>query len=306
MHSMDTQLRLLLATDLSERSDRAFGRALRLTRENRAHLIILHVIDEALPRGITERLSKQALDFMREEVASARIGGQAKIEIRIVRGRDYKTIIDQARNGGVHWVILGTHREDALIDAFVGTTMARVLRYGAHPVLVVKNKPRRAYRNILVGTDFSDASRQAFGFALRVFPRASFTLLHVHRKPAAKSMRQRTVLLRLWERRRAALDKLAEAASERVREEAGVAGFTVLPVLEEGEPVSVITSRIQNKRTDLLVLGTQGRSRWKEAILGSVTQAMLAQSPCDVLAVRPARLGLIDGGDKLAEAGSRS
>lgn len=304
MHSMDTQLCLLLATDLSERSDRAFDRALTLTRQNRAHLIVLHVIDEALPRGITERLSKQALDFIREQVFTARIGAQAKMEVRIVRGRDYKTIIDQARDGRVHLVVLGTHRKDALIDLFVGTTMARVLRYGAHPVLVVKSKPRRAYRNILVGTDFSDASRCALGFAFRVFPHASFVLLHVHRKPSAKSKRQRTVLLRLRERRRAALVKLAEAASERVREEVGVAGFAVLPVIEEGEPVSVMTSRIQSTRPDLLVLGTQARFGWKEAMLGSVTQAMLAQSPCDVLAVRPAQLSLVETGDRLAKAGA--
>jgi nucleotide-binding universal stress UspA family protein len=285
---MRTQLRLLLATDLSERSDRAFDRALMLARDNRARLIVLYVIDEALPARLARRLSKQAHDFIREQVAVAKIRDQANVEIRIVRGRDYKTIIDQARDGRVHAVVLGTHRTDALIDAFVGATMDRVLRYGPHPVLVVKSKPRSAYRNILVGTDFSTASRRALELALRLFPRARFTLLHVQGKPVPKSLTQRTLRLKLWERRHAALIKLAKSMSENVGDELGYPKLTISPALEEGEPVLAITRRIESKKHDLVVVGTHGRSGWKKALLGSVTQAVLARSRCDVLAVRPA------------------
>ena len=136
MHAFDSQFRLLLATDLSERSDRAFDRALMLARDSRGSLIVLNVVDEALPKEIRERLSQQAHDFIQEQLSASKIPGQADVQIRIVRGRDYKTIIDQARDGDVHLVVLGTHRADALIDSFVGATMDRVLRYGDRPVLV--------------------------------------------------------------------------------------------------------------------------------------------------------------------------
>ena len=62
MHAFDSQLRLLLATDLSERSDRAFDRALMLARDSRGSLIVLNVVDEALPKEIRERLSQQDCD----------------------------------------------------------------------------------------------------------------------------------------------------------------------------------------------------------------------------------------------------
>ncbi|MFM9850340.1 MAG: universal stress protein [Hyphomicrobiaceae bacterium] len=289
MHGLDTQLRLLLATDLSERSDRAFDRALMLARENRAHLIVLSVIDEALPKPITERLSKQTHDFIEEHIAAAKIRGQAEVQIRIARGRDYKTIIDQARDGNVHLVILGTHRSDALIDTFVGATMDRVLRYGDRSVLVVKNKPRRAYQNILVGTDFSEMSSHALEYAIRLFPEAKFTLLHAHARPVAKSLRQDREFAKLWERRRANLTRMIERTLKRMREELGCTELALLPALEEGMALLAMIRHIETNKHDLLVVGTHGRSGWRKALLGSVTQAALSRAPSDVLAVRHAQ-----------------
>ena len=288
MHGFDTQLRLLFATDLSDRSDRAFDRALMLARNNRAHLIVLNVIDEALPADIREGLSKQAHDFIQDQMTSAKISGQAEVEIRIVRGRDYQTIIDQARDGDVHLIVLGIHRADTLIDTFVGKTMDRVLSYGDRPVLVVKSKPRRAYAKILVGTDFSNASRRALQFAIRLFPTAEFTLLHVHGNPIAKSLRQNREFEKLWERRRIALTEMADGVLEHMRKEIGTGDFTIIPALHEGMPLMAIERHIETYHPDLVVVGTHGRSRFKEAFIGSFAKAVLSIARCDVLAVRPA------------------
>ena len=286
MHTFDSQLRLLLATDLSERSDRAFDRALMLARDSRGSLIVLNVVDEALPKEIRERLSQQAHDFIQEQLSASKIPGQADVQIRIVRGRGYKTIIDQARDGDVHLVILGTHRADALIDSFVGATMDRVLRYGDRSVLVVKKKPSRLYRNILVGTDLSDASRQALEFAIRLFPEAKFTLLHTYVTPVAKSLRQNREFKKLLERSRMDLAKMAESVSEKMSKEIETSDIAVSSAFEEGVALLAITRHIENNKNDLVVVGTHGRSGWKATLLGSVTQAVLARAPCDVLAVR--------------------
>lgn len=286
MHGFDTQLRLLLATDLSERSDRAFDRGLMLARDNRAHLVVLNVIDEALPKEIRERLSQQAHDFIHEQLAATKSPGQAEVQIRIVRGCGYSTIIEQARDGDVHVVILGMHRTDALIDSFVGATMDRAWRYGDRSVLAVKNKPRRLYRNILVGSDFSDPSCHALEFAIRLFPQAKFTVLHAHAKPVAKSLRQNREFVKLLDRRRATLAKMVASVTEKMREELGSTDAALSAALEEGMPLLAITRHVESDTHDLVVVGTHGRSGWKAAMLGSVTQAVLARAPCDVLAVR--------------------
>lgn len=286
MHAFDSQLRLLLATDLSERSDRAFDRALMLARDSRGKLIVLNVVDEALPKEIRERLSQQAHDFIQEQLSASKISGQADVQIRIVQGRDYKTIIEQARDGDVHLVILGTHRADALIDGFVGATMDRVLRYGDRSVLVVKSKPRHLYRNILVGTDFSDASRQALEFAIRLFPEAKFTVLYAHHKPVAKSLRQNREFEKLLERSQRDLAEMAASVSQKMSAEIATCEISVLSAFEEGFALMAIPRHIESNKNDLLVVGAHGRSGWKVALLGSVAQAVLVSAPCDVLAVR--------------------
>ena len=46
--------RLLIATDLSSRSELALARALRLTRQHGAELRVCHVVDDALPAHLVE------------------------------------------------------------------------------------------------------------------------------------------------------------------------------------------------------------------------------------------------------------
>lgn len=289
MHAFDTQLRLLLATDLSERSDRAFDRALMLARDNRAKLVVLNVVDEALPKDMRLRQSEEAHEFIKEQVAASKARGQADVEIRIVRGHDYKTIIDQARDSDAHLVILGTHRADALVDSFVGATMGRVLRYGNRSVLVVKSKPRRPYRNILVGTDLSDASQYALEFAIRLFPDAKFSLLHVFSRPVAKSIRQDREFEKLLQRSEETLTRMAATTSERMTRELETNEVVVTPIFEAGHPLLTINRHIETHKHDLVVVGTHGQSGWKTAVLGSTTQSMLASAPGDVLAVRAVR-----------------
>jgi len=245
MHAFDTQLRLLLATDLSERSDRAFDRALMLARDNRAKLIVLNVVDDALPKDMRLRQSEEAHQYIKEQVATSKITGQADLEIRIVRGHDYKTIVEQARDGDVHLIILGTHRADALVDSFVGATMDRVLRYGDRSVLVVKSKPRRPYRNILVGTDLSDASQYALEYAIRLCPDAKSSLLHAFSRPLAKAIRKNREFEKLLYRNQEKLTQTAANMSDIMTKELETSDVVVTPIFEEGYPLLTINRHVE-------------------------------------------------------------
>ena len=44
---------ILMATDFSARSDRAFDRALTLVRHHRANLHVVHIVDGGLPESIS-------------------------------------------------------------------------------------------------------------------------------------------------------------------------------------------------------------------------------------------------------------
>lgn len=286
MHGFDTQLSLLLATDLSERSDRAFDRALRLGREHRARLTILYVVDDALPAEIGQRMHSEAMEFINHHVEASKIKGHADIQVRLVRGRVHQTIIDQGKDTHAHIVVLGVHRVDALLDAFSGTTVERVVRLGDRPVLVVKKKAMRAYRNILVGIDFSQPSRDALEYALRLFPQADFTVLHIKSIPSARSLRQHKVLSDLAAQGQARLLSMIEEISQQMSKDLEIKDFKLNASMDEGETVSAILRHVGTQQPDLLVVGTHGRSGMKRSLLGSVAERLLAVAPCDVLAVR--------------------
>ena len=66
---------------------------------------------------------------------------------------------------------MGAHRKQLLRDIFVGTTIERVIRTGPHPVLMVNNEVRRAYRTALAAVDMSEASASAIRTAIILFMR---------------------------------------------------------------------------------------------------------------------------------------
>ncbi len=74
------------------------------------------------------------------------------------------------------------------------------------------------------------------------------------------------------------------AAAVRQAEAAGVTAVT--GICEEGVVVDEILSHLEHHPTDLLVLGSRGRSAARRILLGSVSTAMVTHAPCPVLVVR--------------------
>jgi len=64
-------------------------------------------------------------------------------------------------------------------------------------------------------------------------------------------------------------------------------GIHAETVIEEGEAPQVILERARTEGADLIVMTSHGRKGAKRLFLGSVTEAVLRESPCPVLVVRP-------------------
>ena len=58
-------------------------------------------------------------------------------------------------------------------------------------------------------------------------------------------------------------------------------------IVVDDSPARAIVQTASNMNADLIIMGTHGRSGWKRAILGSVTEEVLRQSDTPVLAVTP-------------------
>ena len=67
-------------------------------------------------------------------------------------------------------------------------------------------------------------------------------------------------------------------------------GFATLKVVRQmrsGSPIAHIVEYAKETGSDLIVMGTHGRSGFSHLLLGSVAENVVRRAPCSVLTVRP-------------------
>ena len=134
------------------------------------------------------------------------------------------------------------------------------------------------FRNLLVPLDGSAESAAALPAArtLARGGRASITLLRV--VPPEDGMPHGL------EHR--PLDQAAAALGEVAAELRG-AGLEVATLVRRGNAADVVVAEASSQAADLIVMATHVRGGIERAVLGSVTQEVIASSPVPVLVVRP-------------------
>lgn len=276
--------RILLATDLSARSDRALQRAIALASDFGAALTALHVVDEALPDEILRGLEASASTAMERQVASLPLAGGLRVIKEVVRGDAHADIIRRSIELEADLIVLGIHRH-ATREMFRGTTAERVVRYGPRPVLVVKDAVTGPYRRALVALDLSPQSLAAAEKTARLLPKGEVYLVHVMHRPFSALLDRRTLTELIHaERQRATAE--VQAAADKLAAALGDAAPRFELALREGEVHSVIRRETASIKPDIVALGTHGRVGISHAILGSVAENMLIEAPTDVLVVK--------------------
>jgi len=277
---------ILVATDLSARSDRAIERAILLAAQFDAHLEMFHVVDEELPASVADaqRTAAEAdLHIYAQSVQNAR---QIRITINVGFGKDWSEILRQSETRHADLIVLGLHREREFDRLFLGTTVERVVRGSDLPVLVVRNRALSAYGKIVVGMDFSVYSRKAVEYALTVAPEAEIYLVHAHDVPFRGFLTSPQSKGQIKKQQEKKLTQMIEDEMAGFFADLDLDKFKIFKVLCEGEPRQVLREQIKKIKPELFVLGTHGRTGVARALLGSVAEDFLTDPPCDVLAVK--------------------
>lgn len=149
-------------------------------------------------------------------------------------------------------------------------------------------EPEFQPRRLLVTTDFSGESKQALPWAVSLAQlyRAELDLLHVQEPPPRWAGTESLLLLAPEKSTREQLESgLRNLASALIPD-----SVPVTPLVRSGKPVAQILRTARDRQTELLILATHGYSGWKHALLGSVTERVVRQATCPVLAVRTRRI----------------
>ncbi len=139
-------------------------------------------------------------------------------------------------------------------------------------------------QNILVLTDFSACSQKALLYAANIARRhnSKLTLLHI----VAPQFSLLPQPARRKEALRAALGEMKQFQAGLVSRGA-LRDIQYQLLVRPGKTWKVISRILELQSTDLVVIGTRGRTGLKKLILGSFAQAVFRKAPCPVLTVGP-------------------
>ena len=142
-------------------------------------------------------------------------------------------------------------------------------------------------KRILFASDFSKASHKAFVAAVRTAKasRAKLTIVHVL-APFLPIAPDQYVGPETWEEIDAQSRKWATRHLGALAEKAAGLGVRVTTVLAEGHAAKEIGKVARREKSDLIVIGTHGRTGLAKLFLGSIASHVVATAPCPVMTVR--------------------
>jgi nucleotide-binding universal stress UspA family protein len=138
------------------------------------------------------------------------------------------------------------------------------------------------FRNILFATDFSPAAAQAIPYVKKIAKHYDADLVALH---VQQPLLNPTLPPRGW----TSEVEAAKAQNHQHRAELlrAFEGIRTLVVIEEGDIQSRLNAAIERNNTDLVVIGTRGRTGLGKVLLGSVAEEIFRTVSCPVLTVGP-------------------
>ena len=139
--------RILLATDFSDDSLKAFPIAQSLAEGFCARLTLIHVverfpIDALLGEELTHQTSAQRIELARARltglVADLRKRGGFRADVVVRFGKPFDEIARYAKEMDASLIVVSTHGYTGLKHLYLGSVAERVLRHAPCPVLVVR------------------------------------------------------------------------------------------------------------------------------------------------------------------------
>lgn len=219
--------------------------------------------------------------------------GETELEItyETLLGEPYVELIHTVQQENYDLVVAGTRGHNAWKRLVLGSTAKRLIRKCPASVWIVKNEGNNTPNSVLAAIDMSEVSSRALDEAIWVTQRAGAQLhiLYVIESSDIPSDLLNTKIAG------SAHDSLRETIETDVRRQfdeflADRVGDAINGVdhLSWGLPWQETVNLANQLHTDLIVLGTVGRSGILGLLLGNTAENVLIHSACDVLTVKPA------------------
>ena len=286
--------RILVGIDVYGNPDNVLRRAFMLAKENAAELFIVQAVQVpwfSVPDYFGSKEvavnTENIKDEIKKKIKSLKVDLDVSFHIFVKEGNADDIILYESKLLKTEMIIIGANTVSKGKKNKFGTTAQKVAHQSHVPVLIVKNKAKKAYKNIIAPTDFARQSKQSIVFAQNICSEADISMVNAYEAfyatdiYTAGAYSLENVDIEMY-------DKAAKTASQNhmkaLRKELKIKkGRVIDGGLNTKE---ALIKYIDKGNYDLVVLGSRGTSG-ALALLGSVAYTLLREVSTDIMVYVP-------------------
>ena len=277
---------ILVYVDGSEASLHALKESLHLARAEKSKIMAVSVVPpyqgdlRFTGLGNIKALLKEPCDTALAEAMKMAETEGTSLATACLEGEPYEEIVDLAEGEDCDLVVMGIGSESMEKFFAMGSTTARVIGYSQCDVLVVPEKTTIGWQNLLLATDGSKHSEKAAaraaaiarsnGAELNIVSATDFVCELYAQAPEVGE----------------ALIKKARKTLDNSKNHADLQDLNTECFVREGEAYKAIIDLAKEKGTEMIVIGSHGKTGLKRLLMGSVVEKVIGNSHCPVLVVK--------------------
>ena len=298
---METIKRIIAVIDPTKDDQNALARSIDLARKSGASITAFMTVYD-FSYEMTTMLSGDEREAMRKAVLKDRelwlkdlVSPYQNININtqvIWHNRPYEAIINTVINDKYDLVIKGTHQHGALKAVIFTPTDWHLVRKCPTPVLFVKDMAWPAHGNILAAVNAVSENDQHLSLNKRIIKDAQFLCELANAKLNLVNAYPATpvnIAIEIPEFNPGLYNESVKKHHiESTNELANEFNLTSDQCfIEEGLPEDVIPDVAKRLNSELVVIGTVGRTGLSAALVGNTAEHVIDSLDCDVLALKP-------------------
>jgi len=276
--------KILVATDFERASKDALQMAFVLAKEFHSEIILAHVIPEIKNYQIVRsKIRKEVKEKLKQLETNLESKGIASVEIIVRFGIPFERIIEHADELDVNLIVMGSGGKEKKYQ--LGMTAERVMTYGDKPLLIVKQGHRTHIKNIVCPVDLSATSRRALKNAIHLSKtfHARLTVLTVFEPLLSTYF---GVGQTPGESKEKAFVKRQQQQFDRFIQGFHLENLDWKKTIRRGKPHQEILRAIDETKSDLLVMGSLGKTGLSRMLIGSTTEKVVREMPCSVIILK--------------------
>jgi nucleotide-binding universal stress UspA family protein len=295
---------ILVAIDTRFDQHQVVMEAAKLAEKSGARITIIDVLPEfswelkmSLPdhEQVSEKMTKEKASVLENVAANVAAKG-ISVQTAVLHGQTSVEIIRHVLREKHDLVMRVTKGSNSKETSFFGRTAFRLLRKCPCALWLMQTDKAAAYQNILACVDSATHSQIdeqlndvvcELAAEVAAYHGVTYSILH-----AWQMWKSGMILSRMgpdgYKKLHSDIRQHEEKLFNKLLERHGMMLGDENIFLEEGETPTVIQHFVKEHQTDLLVMGTVGRSGVQGIVMGNTAERILSRVECDVLAVKPA------------------